>query len=50
VERLISVAGNIITEDRNRLKPENASSVIFLRATWKKLLDYLEVLEQEEKK
>jgi hypothetical protein len=50
VERLFSVAGNIITEDRNRLKPENASSVIFLRATWRKLLDYLKVLEKHKNK
>lgn len=31
VERLFSTAGDILTKERNRLKPENVSKVLFLR-------------------
>ena len=31
VERLFSTAGDIVTDERNRLKPENASKILLTR-------------------
>ena len=31
VERLFSTAGDVLTDERNRLKPENASKILFLK-------------------
>ena len=31
VERLFSTAGDILRDERNRLKPENAAMMLFLR-------------------
>ena len=31
VERLFSTAGDIVTNERNQLKPENAEKLLFLR-------------------
>ena len=40
-ERLFSYAGNIVSNDRNRLLPENAEEIIFLRVAWKKVEELL---------
>ena len=31
VERLFSTAGDILSNERNKLKPENASKILFLK-------------------
>lgn len=41
VERLFSYAGLTISNDRNRLLPENAEEIIFLRVAWKKVAELL---------
>ena len=49
VERLFSIAGDVITDDRNRLSADLASKLIFLRATWGPLEEYLRQLEEKRK-
>ena len=41
VERLFSYAGLTISNNRNRLLPENAEEIIFLRVAWKKVAELL---------
>jgi len=41
VERLFSYAGLTISNDRNRLLPENAEEIIFLRVAWSKVAELL---------
>ena len=50
VERLFSVAGLTISDDRGRLSAEHASQLIFLRASWKPLEEYLESINQYEER
>ena len=49
VERLFSIAGDVITDDRNRLGADLASKLILLRATWGPLEEYLRQLEDKRK-
>ena len=49
VERVFSLAGGVISDDRSRLKPDLASKLIFLRASWEPLEDYLSELEKKRK-
>ena len=49
VVRLFSIAGDIITDDRNRLDADLASKLIFLRATWGPLEEYIRQLEEKRK-
>ena len=34
VERLFSIAGNILTDSRNRLTPENLEKLLFIRQNY----------------
>jgi len=49
VERLFSLAGNVISDERSSFDSHNAEALIFLRASWMPMLDYMEKVENRGK-